>query len=68
VVDGANKVSSRVLTLGPTDGDFAAVTAGLSAGERVVIEGADRLRDGSLVTVPADAQGKAPAPPKMQPK
>ena len=69
VVDGADKVASRVITLGPTDGDFAAATAGLSAGERVVTEGADRLRDGSAVIVPADVQNKgATAPTKPQPK
>jgi multidrug efflux system membrane fusion protein len=52
VVGADNKVSVRVLTLGPTEGDMAAVTAGLAPGDRVVVEGADRLREGSLVSMP----------------
>jgi multidrug efflux system membrane fusion protein len=36
----------RPITLGVVDGERAAVTAGLAAGERVVTEGGDRLRDG----------------------
>ena len=42
----------RPITLGTTDGDHVAVTAGLVAGEIVVTEGADRLRDGAKVTLP----------------
>ena len=34
-----------------------AVLSGLQAGERVVIDGADRLRDGAKVTVPRRPQG-----------
>ncbi|HEY3934363.1 MAG TPA: hypothetical protein VGL65_07050, partial [Gemmatimonadales bacterium] len=41
-------------------GDRAAVTAGLAAGERVVTEGGDRLRDGAKVQLP-QAAGAAPA-------
>ena len=63
-----NTVAMRGVTLGPQDGDKIAVTKGLNPGENVVTDGADRLRDGSDVTVakgpktstvkpPADAQG-----------
>ncbi len=52
VVDAQNKVSVRNLTLGPSEDDFTAVTSGLSPGERVVTEGADRLREGVSVDVP----------------
>ena len=45
------------IKIGPTDGPMAAVTSGLSAGDRVVVDGTDRLRDGARVTVPG-----APAP------
>jgi multidrug efflux system membrane fusion protein len=41
--------------LGPTDGSVAAVLSGLSAGDRVVIDGADKLRNGTQVNIP---QGK----------
>ncbi len=61
VVDADNKVSVRTLKLGPSDGDMVAVREGLAAGERVVVDGADRLRDGASVTI-ASAQGASPAP------
>jgi membrane fusion protein, multidrug efflux system len=61
-VVGADKtVSMRTVTVGPTDGDKVSVTKGLKAGETVVIDGADRLRDGSEVSIPA--MGKAGMPP-----
>ncbi len=47
-----NTVSVRPIKLGPSDGPTAAVTSGLAAGERVVIDGTDRLRDGAHVIVP----------------
>ena len=54
-----NKVSVRPVKLGPTDGDLSQVTGGLKAGERVVIDGADRLKDGAAVMVPDARPGKA---------
>lgn len=56
-VNTDSTVSMRPVTLGPTDGDKVAITRGLKAGETVVVDGADRLRDGSEVTLP----GKTPA-------
>jgi multidrug efflux system membrane fusion protein len=50
----------RPVSIGPTDGPMAAVNSGLSIGERVVVDGTDRLRDGARVTVPG-APGQAPA-------
>jgi multidrug efflux system membrane fusion protein len=62
-VVGADKtVSIRTVTPGPTDGDKVSINKGLNAGETVVIDGADRLRDGSEVTIPALGKaGMAPA-------
>jgi multidrug efflux system membrane fusion protein len=60
VINGDSTVSVRPVSLGPTDGPMAAVNSGLSAGERVVVDGGDRLRDGTRVIVPG-AQGQAPA-------
>jgi multidrug efflux system membrane fusion protein len=57
VIGSDGKVSARPVELGPADGLASAVRSGLTAGERVVIEGADRLRDGAAVTVPADLAG-----------
>ncbi|HMK69823.1 MAG TPA: efflux RND transporter periplasmic adaptor subunit [Xanthobacteraceae bacterium] len=48
-------VAVRTVSLGPTDGPIVAVNSGLSPGERVVIDGADRLRGGARVTVPSGA-------------
>lgn len=60
VVNADSTVSVRPITLGIVQGDRAAVTAGLAAGERVVTEGGDRLRDGAKVQLP-QAAGVAPA-------
>lgn len=51
VVDAEDKVSMRPLVLGASEGDRIAVTSGLAAGERVVLEGIDRLREGSKVEI-----------------
>jgi multidrug efflux system membrane fusion protein len=59
------KVSVRTITIGPSDGPMAAVTSGLVAGEQVVVDGTDRLRDGARVLVPGAAPA-AGAPPASQ--
>jgi multidrug efflux system membrane fusion protein len=59
LVGDDDTVSVHPVTLGPQDGDFYAVTAGLSPGDRVVTDGADRLRDGAKVSIPDSTQ----APP-----
>jgi multidrug efflux system membrane fusion protein len=53
-------VSVKPIKLGPTDGERVAVIEGLAPGDKVVTDGADRLRDGAKVTIP-DA---TPAPAK----
>jgi len=53
VINENNTVSVRPIKVGPTDGNFEAVLSGLQAGERVVTDGTDRLRDGAIVTLPA---------------
>ena len=64
VVNADNTVSVRPISVGPTDGPMAAASSGLTAGERVVVDGTDRLRDGARVIIPAagasapGAQGK----------
>jgi multidrug efflux system membrane fusion protein len=58
VITANHTVSVRPVQVGPTDGGYEAVVSGLAAGERVVIDGTDRLRDGAAVTVPA-ASGPA---------
>ncbi len=59
VVKADNTVSVQPITIGPTDGSMTAVNTGLSAGDHVVIDGADRLRDGLHVNV-STLDGKPP--------
>jgi len=47
VVKPDQTVEARPVTVGVTDGDDVAIDTGLSVGEQVVVDGADRLRDGS---------------------
>ena len=54
VVKPDHTVSVRPVTLGVVDGERVAVTAGLAAGEVVVTEGGDRLREGAQVQLPSD--------------
>jgi multidrug efflux system membrane fusion protein len=64
VVGEDNTVKVHVITLGPQDSGYYAVESGLEPGDRVVTEGADRLRDGARVTIPSPAAGAAePAEP-----
>jgi multidrug efflux system membrane fusion protein len=51
VVDGQSKARVRDITLGAADGALQAVVKGLQSGERVVVEGVDRLRDGRTVVI-----------------
>lgn len=49
VVDGYGQVQQRRLTLGTQQGQQYAITDGASAGEQVVVEGTQRLRQGMTV-------------------
>jgi multidrug efflux system membrane fusion protein len=51
VLEGDKKVRIRSLKTGPGDENLTVVTEGLVAGDRVVLEGTDRLKDGSDVDV-----------------
>ena len=51
VVEADNTVSTRVLKPGVVDGDWMAVEGALKAGEQVVVDGVDRLRNGAKVEV-----------------
>jgi multidrug efflux system membrane fusion protein len=61
VVGADSTVAVRVVTIGVTDGDAVEVTKGLAAGDRVVIDGSDRLRDGAKVSLQNGAAGGAAA-------
>lgn len=51
VVNADNTVATRVVKPGTTEGNWMAVEGDLKPGERVVIDGVDRLRDGAKVEV-----------------
>jgi multidrug efflux system membrane fusion protein len=49
----------RPVTLGVIQEGNASITSGLSVGELVVVDGADRLRDGSMVEIKSQNSGTA---------
>ena len=53
VVKATQTVEARPVTVGVTDGDDVAIDTGLSVGEQVVVDGAERLHDGSQVALQA---------------
>jgi multidrug efflux system membrane fusion protein len=61
LINPDSSVAVRPIQLGITDGDRVEVRSGLSAGDRVVIDGADKLRDGAKIVVraPNDAGNSA---------
>ena len=67
VVGADNTVSTRVVQTGAVDGDWMAVDGRIEPGERVVIDGVDRLREGAKVEVIA-ADPKQPAGANAAPR
>lgn len=61
-------VSLRPVTRGQASVDNVQIVKGLDAGETVITEGADRLKDGARVTLPGDAASTGAAPIKGQGK
>jgi len=68
VVGKEKTVQVRRITLGPTEGDKVAVLSNLAADETVVVDGVDKLHEGSQVDI-AQKNGLAvAADPNMQAK
>ena len=63
LIDGNDTVSVRPIKIGPAEGELAAIEAGLAPGDRVVTDGADRLRDGARISIPATGTGTGPGAP-----
>jgi membrane fusion protein, multidrug efflux system len=59
VINPDNTVAVRAVSTGPIDGNVTAINSGLSAGDRVVVDGTDRLRDGLKVIIAGEG-GQAP--------
>jgi membrane fusion protein, multidrug efflux system len=67
LVNSDDTVSVRKIELGVTDGDRVEVRSGLQPGDKIVVDGADKLRDGAKINVRAEAPNPnapaaAPAP------
>lgn len=67
LLDGDDKVVVRPIKLGESDGPRTAVVSGLAVGDRVVVDGTDRLRDGAPVRIIADAKPGEAKPSDAQP-
>jgi len=62
VVTPDKTANQRVVKLGVQDGDNVAILDGLKPGDTVVVDGADRLRDGAQVLIPNLGQQRIQAP------
>ena len=58
LVNADNTVTVKPVTLGPASAERIATQSGLAPGDRIVIDGADRLRNGAKV-VPRNPNGSA---------
>ena len=61
VVDGDDRVSERTLVLGSAQGDRWVVLEGLTAGERVVVEGLQHVKSGDRVQIASEPTSSASA-------
>jgi multidrug efflux system membrane fusion protein len=62
VVRPDKTVTQRTVRIGIQDGDKMQVLSGLRPGDTVVVDGADRLRDGADIEIPATPNAKIAAP------
>jgi len=60
VIKDDNTVTVRAVKTGAVDGELTAITDGLTTGEKVVADGADKLREGARVE-PIDRSAATPA-------
>jgi membrane fusion protein (multidrug efflux system) len=60
VVGAEDKVTFKTVKLGPTRGSDVVVESGLAAGERVVVQGLQKIRDGIVVKPTTAAAAAAP--------
>jgi len=63
LVNGDSTVSVRPVKLGVTEGERVEVISGLAPGDRIVIDGADKLRDGAKINVRTEADANKAADP-----
>jgi multidrug efflux system membrane fusion protein len=70
LVQPDNTVTVRKVVPGPADGERTSISSGLNAGDVVVIDGVDRLREGAKIRIatPPPATGNTPAPAPNGPR
>jgi len=68
IVDAEGKAQQRMLTLDRAIGDKWLVSAGLAPGNRVIVEGMQRVRPGAAVKVVPFKEGKTRSGPAVQPQ
>ena len=65
--DSDNTAKIRIVTIAQTTGDSVGLSSGLNSGDRVVIDGLDKLQDGTKInpspSTGANAAGRSSAPP-----
>jgi membrane fusion protein (multidrug efflux system) len=66
VVGADNKVTIKVVKTGPVEGSMWVIEDGLKAGDRIVVEGLQRVKSGMTV-VPKEASTSSPASPAAEP-
>jgi len=66
LINANSTVSVRKVTLGATDGEHIEVVSGLTPGDRIVVDGTDKLRDGAAIIV-REAADTSAAPPPARP-
>jgi multidrug efflux system membrane fusion protein len=65
LVNPDSTVSVRKITLGVTNGEHVEILSGLNPDDRVVVDGADKLRDGAHVNTDLQQDGQSPAPAQV---
>ena len=63
LVNSDNTVSVRAVVLGVPAGDRVEVRSGLAPGDLVVVDGADKLRDGAKISAGTEADGSKSSEP-----
>lgn len=67
VVGADDTVSVRPVTLGPSAGENVAILKGLQAGDKVVVDGADKLKNGAKVILRSSSTASSTPPSAAAP-
>lgn len=61
LVKDGNTVTVKTVKLGPSQGENIAITDGLQEGDKIIIDGADKLREGAKITLPNEKSSSGTA-------